>query len=365
MPHLTKSHQLFNNSFIPVLLLCLSLFVTSGALAQQKQDIYRIDKLVIDQSPEVRQQVTAKALETVVIRVTGRSESIEQLVIKQALIQAEQYLTQYRYESTDESITILGEQKPASRLILQFSQTAVQRLVQSANLAIWPEPRPPVLVWLAKQQGNKVLLASDSEELQKLRFAAEDRGLPIVTPLLDLEDRQNLSATRLWAMDENQIALASERYNAGATIAGRVSQDRQKTTIRVVLLQQNQRLYLNASGENVEAATSDLVSQLSRYFADTNAVVINEGSDAPSAFIQIENIDSFTDYANLLAYLNDLTVVANVIVSQLQDNTITVELKYNGRLENLWQTLEQSSQLSLISPLSTDSFNDRQYYRWK
>ena len=72
--------------------------------------------------------------------------------------------------------------------------------------------RRPLLLNRGQQPGNT----------QAMRDFAGARGLPIIFPVLDFEDRRSLSENIVWNLDEQAIAAASERYGADSILAGRL-----------------------------------------------------------------------------------------------------------------------------------------------
>src|SRR5690606_22276740 len=64
---------------------------------------------------------------------------------------------------------------------------------------------------------------TDDEPRQMLHEEAKRRGVPLILPLQDLEDRLALSARDLWSMDERAVRRASERYQADSVLVGRYS----------------------------------------------------------------------------------------------------------------------------------------------
>jgi hypothetical protein len=325
-----------------VLLVCLSLSVQ----AEKRVELYGISQLVLDQSLALRQQATFKGLETVLVRVSGSEQTLQHPLVKNALSQSTSYLNQYSYSSSDETITIAGERRPATQLLLQYSPSAIQRLLQSAQLRTWPENRPEILLWAASVKQGKQFLKNESEEIQSIKAAGDNRGLPLVTPLLDLLDRQQLSAARVWAFDENAIRDASTRYGADGVMAGRlssVSKNRWKGSF--ILLHKGQRTYLNSQGATAQQVAQQLIDQAANYFTGLDAIVLNDKQTAPSMTIEVNNIVDFDRYASLMTYLTDLPMIAGATVSRVDGGQVILQLRYNGSIDKLVTTLADSTVL--------------------
>jgi hypothetical protein len=341
-------------SIIAVLVMVV---LPSLSYAEKRVDLYTVSQLVVDQSLGLRQQATAKGLATVLVKVSGRQDTLEHPWVKEALIQATPYLKQYTYSSTAETITLAGSELPASRLLLQYSSSAIQRLLQSAQLATWPENRPEVLLWVASQQQGKRLLDGNATEVVAFKGAGTLRGLPIVLPSLDLLDRQTLPATRLWAMDESAIRKASVRYGADGVLAGRVNQaTANQWTANFLLINKNERHYFNANSTSAQRAAQQIIDQVSDYFSRRDGIVVNDEQSAQSLMIAVEGIETFARYAGLVNYLNDLPFIAGTTVTRVDGHQVILQLAYNGSEEKLLATLSASTVLE-SQPLVTDVTN--------
>lgn len=329
--------------------------LSSVTYAEKRIDLYTVSQLVVDQSLSLRQQATAKGLATTLVKVSGRQDTLEHPWVKAALAQATPYLKQYSYNSTNETITLAGSELPASRLLLHYSPSAIQRLLQSAQLATWPENRPEILLWVASEQQGKRLLNNASAEVLAMKTAGDLRGLPMVMPSLDLLDRQTLSATRLWAMDEGAICKASIRYGADGVLAGRFSQIAAgQWRANFLLIDHGERHYFNASNTSRQRVAQQVIDQVALYFASRDAIVVNDQQTAQSLLIAINNVTTFEHYAGLVNYLNDVPLIAGTTVTRVDGSQVILQLAYNGSEEKLLATLRTADVLE-SQPLEVEA----------
>ena len=108
-------------------------------------------------------------------------------------------------------------------------------------MPVWGPERPLTLLWVAVDDGvggRALLGANETTELgapttpqmtallttvrEEIVAAADERGLPIAWPLLDLEDLNAVTFTDVWGGFEDRIVAASTRYRADAVLIGRV-----------------------------------------------------------------------------------------------------------------------------------------------
>ncbi|MFT5116881.1 MAG: hypothetical protein ACI9NY_000405 [Kiritimatiellia bacterium] len=337
-------------------ILCL---FTGTVQAEKRIELYNVSQLVLDQSVGLRQQATTAGLAMVIVKVSGRRQALDHPLVKYALTASTDYLAQYSYGSTDETLTIVGDSRPAQRLILQFSASAIQSLLQAAQLPTWPDNRPEILLWLVSDKSvsgvkTKRLLDAQSEEVLAMKAAGTIRGLPIAMPLLDLRDRQKLSPARLWAMDESTIRHASSRYGSDGVLAGRltaVSNNLWKAS--VILVHKEKRLYFSSEAPTSSLAAQQIIDQAANYFSGLDAVVVNDESSAPSMIIAVNDVSSFGAYASLLKYLADLPSIVNTMVSHVNGDQLTLELSYNGSSAKLLSLLAASDLMLLVASVTT------------
>ena len=102
----------------------------------------------------------------------------------------------------------------------------IERMLADAQIPLWDSNRPSVLIWMALQDesGSRSLMTSDinNDIIEYIKDFADARGLPVLFPVLDFEDRRNLSEDLVWRLDEQAIRTASLRYGADSILTGRL-----------------------------------------------------------------------------------------------------------------------------------------------
>ncbi|ODS24985.1 hypothetical protein AB835_00315 [Candidatus Endobugula sertula] len=342
--------SLINGLFLLVVWILIYIVWVPEVQASRRVDIYSVSQLVLDQSKAIRQQAAATALSSVIIRVAGNTQVLNNPQIKQALGQASSYLLQYSYESTSQTITLAGDVRPARRLLMQFSAAKIQDLFKTVQLAIWPDIRPEVLLWVVADKQGRTLLDGQAEEVMLFKEAAVERGLPLSIPLLDLTDRQELSVRRLWALDESTIRNASSRYDSEAVLAGRVIENASGLwRASFIFLHNDQHLYFNASGINQQQVSRKIIGRVADYLSSFDAMVVSKDGTTPLMTMTVDNISTFASYMKLLTYLEALPAVASVAVRRVDGESIMLDLGYHGTLKKLLYTLDASNVLESVN----------------
>jgi len=329
-------------SFLAILLLCLSL----GARAEQLVDLYRVEVLVASQSPGERERAARDALRELVVRVSGDRSAAEQPGIKEALSRAQDFVYEFNYASSPETLTRDGRELPASRLVLKFSPVEIERLLRRAELAFWPARRPLVLIWLvARDQEQGLHRVTDPELQAQLRRRAEARGLPLILPLEDLEDRLALSPRQVWAWDEESVRQASERYAPDAILIGRYSPTSGGG------LRSDWQLYhslgnpsFDLRAQEPEQLMGAAIDRVADHFAERYAIVPRE--EGPGDIVmQVSGVHSFGDYKSVERYLEDLPMVRRLEFVSLDKERLMFRLVTEGELTGLISALERDRQL--------------------
>lgn len=314
---------------VGIWLLVMALF----AGARQPADLYTSRTLVLDQSSPVRERAAADALAEVFVRISGSREIVQSAAIRQALTNATTYLYEFEYSSTDETLKTTNGEQAAIRLSMKFSARRVDNLLKSEQLPYWPANRPDILLWAAHSDGagGQQFIANDAAAVAAFTRTATERGIPLVKPVFDLEDRLALPVSRLWALDTTAINRASDRYRTDAVLAGRfilLEQGRWRGSF--TLFYRSQATVFVAHDNNTAALAVQLIDQVADHFAAMFTSAVDGHSDADRLVLTVANVDSFAIYVQLLNYLEDLSMVQEVSLVEVAADKVTIALRYQG-----------------------------------
>ncbi len=301
---------------------------TPGAVAVEGQgDLYAATIPVASQDQGERQQAFRRAFEQVLIKASGNRTTPGHPVITKALAQPERYVAQFRYLGELEPSARYGESPTrALRLWTRFDAAAVRVLLRDANVPAWGQVRPSVLLWFALEQANgPVVFGADSSSrlTAVLEDAAAQRGLPLILPLLDLEDRSRLSASNLWAGFEEDILAASRRYQSEAVLVARAYHSlsgQWEARWRLFLAGSSSRDW-SARGAALEPLLEEGVHQAAGYIAE-RFLAVSRSTGADGIELVVGGINTLSDYAHILSYLEALEVVSSVQVEKLQGDQV-------------------------------------------
>jgi len=262
-----------------------------------------------------REAAFAAALGQVLVRMTGRRDAASAPELLPLLETAPRYAQQFRNPAPD-------------RLWVAFDGQALSRALAELGQPLWGSERPGTLVWLAVDAGAGVRFVVPSEpELDaeaalkdRLEAAARARGVPLVFPLMDAEDRSRASFAEVWGGFDDAIATASARYGVDAVLVGRLAAgdfDRGRWV-----------LYAGGDAQRWVGGVEESLDRVADGFAALYAVV---PSGRPSVVtLVISGVDSVEDYGRITRFLGQLTAVERVGVEQASGDTLVMRAALRG-----------------------------------
>lgn len=401
------SHAMFSvdyrNSY-RVLALALIALIFPIATGLQVADLYSHKIAVDNESNEERDRAITESFSAVVLKVTGDQRWLDHPAILQAARNAQDYVEAISYSSetilmevpaqpplndgqseVEESSLDDDELEPAStdsadtaealtltavdqRFInVDFAARLVNELLATEEIAIWNSNRPSVLIWMVLQDefGNRQLLSADNnfEIMGNIRTFAAERGLPVIFPVLDFEDRQNLSENEVWVLDEEVIRAASARYDADSILSGRLhfTAGGELVGLWQFIFQDNAETF-DGFDENLQAylysPLDRVTKQLAGYFA-----LVPEFGNQPVVRLRVEGIKNLSAYSALLSYVNNLGLVRRVSAAELNGEGLELSLSLFGNSDQLFDLISLDRDLLPIQS-SLERRDEFLHYRW-
>ena len=324
--------------------------VSAPALAQN-DNLYDALVPVAERSEAARQEATRNALGEVLVKVSGHSDTLKHSVIKEALQSATDLVQRYEYRTLP--LTRTGE-SPGLGLFANFQSSRVDDILRAADLPIWGKDRPLPLAWVAlSETGQIAVVNAEGTPLayRALRRRAGERGIGLVFPLLDIDDRLALNANQIQQFDHARIQQASQRYVPDAVLAGHVypsalndsvpawiscpdSLIKARQLVDACAWQGQWLLYL---GEDrwywayLEKEIDAVLAQGVNFMTDTLARRFAEPEAPPEMLtITIHGVSTLGDYATAQKYLRELSVVMDMQIIEVSSSRMKVRLKVRG-----------------------------------
>jgi hypothetical protein len=262
-------HSLLLMCAVVFTLVCAS-FVAS---ATQRIVVNEAKILVEDQSSRAQQKAAKQALREVFLKMSGSTESLSNPGVKAALSSPQSLLRSYRYSYEGSKTYYVAE----------FDSTKVGEILQREMLPLWGDRRPETLIWLAVQDDkeNKLIIdeSLDFPIAEALRTTAQERGLPLSLPLMDLTDNVNITTYDVWGRFVEPVREASRRYSVDNIIAARVYKNDSSFIPDLPNAEPNAGLNSN-SNSNGEASTQfeQMSDQTGEAYTDTDTNIDSDNN---------------------------------------------------------------------------------------
>jgi len=250
---------------------------------------------------------------------------------------------------------------------VQFSVPLIRQLLAAENIPVWGSNRPSVLVWMALQDttGQRKLLDRETgpEIIGIIRDFAEERGLPVIFPVLDLEDRRNLSADSIWAQDQLAIEAASDRYDPDSILAGRLlfTATGELVGLWQFLFMDEEHIfdgYDSSLDSYLEKPLARVAAELAGYFALTPY-----GQGEQSIRLRVDGIGSFSDYSALFDYVRAIGLVESAKLTTADGERIELLLDCRGGAEQLFNRIALDRELMPVQREESAGL-PLLHYRW-
>ena len=286
-----------------------------------------------------QQKAQQDALQLVLVRVTGSADPQQILALQESFPPAE-------------NLVLRLQSAPDNSLRVTFDGGLIERYLRSNRQTIWGADRPVTLVWLAVDwgQGEREIVAADTERdvaasarsidrnrqlRERVEQVAEFRGIPVIFPLQDTEDRQALGFGDIWGGFDELILEASRRYGASSVLVGRIDVN---DPLR------NRWTYYFGDDRLTWSGEPEQVTNL---VADELAMQFGVRGDAAleTYALTIDGVDSVLAYGNIQRMMDTLGVVEQFAVQSVDGQTIQYRVSVYGGIDRLSKALELSGML--------------------
>lgn len=351
------------NLFIVLLISFIGLW---GTVAQAVE-VHGIDTaniVVQDHSRQSLRKALPQALEQVLVKVSGNPDVITLPTVQNALPKIDNLVESYSYtERTNAS----GEQELNLQVV--FDNDAIKHLLRDAGQAIWGNNRPLTLVWLSVPEEMQTrILSNDSENplVASVKHFVEQRGIPIIFPSMDLEDRMNmnLSASRLPSRE--QLEKVARRYGVESVlVANVVSVNHGELIGEWELFLKGTPIEWQTSGTDINQVVINGVDRAVDMMVNRLATIESKSMQS-SVAMKITGVKNLNDYVHVVATLRQLAPITQVMVNDMSHNTLQLVVHTVSGKEGLIKALENVPLLTAETTSSTaaDSVQEDLFYHW-
>jgi len=330
------------NNFILGLSLCALLNVPVSGFAQTVNDFYRVEVAVNGRGQATRTQALQTALGNLLVKLSGQKKFLQQPEIKQQLSQAAKLVQSYVYESRPSAQGSL----PRSVLVVNFHPNDVNAFMQRVGVPNWGENRPLVLAWVNIKPKGWVSEEYNPNAAQLLSHAAKRRGLPLLLPLLDLEDLQQISGKTMLDLEREEALQSAERYKPDVVLFAQLNQQNNRWSSVWKAYTQTDFFSWEGQEASLQASLTTGIGHLTEQLAAQTQQANLATLPLETVTVHIDNVQSYQDYGRLVNYLKGLGVVQTIEPLQTSSTEIILQLQVRGGAKGLQQVTQLSRLLS-------------------
>jgi hypothetical protein len=305
--------------------------------------LYTGEVVVPSQSEADRNEALPEALIQVLQKLSGQREMLFSPALDEALASAERLLLSFRYQNVERTGPD-GATTRELRLIAQFMQTEVDRVIRQSGLPRWQQERPAVQIWVIIDEGSK-------RDLKPLEFgyaweSMEDiaamRGLPISWPELDEEEAQLVDMRLVWGGFTEYLVERGAPADGVAIIAAR--REGPEWTLRWNLAIGERQWSWRNSDQELMFALAQGIHKMTDQVSAINTIAASEQGES-RVDVTIGKLNSTEDYVDCLAYLQNLSIVTAVEVLGADPGRVHFQLQLNAASQFLAEAFERGSVL--------------------
>jgi uncharacterized protein len=295
------------------------------AAARDVAGLYAARVPVADRTPAELARSTRAALGEVLVKLTGERTAAREGASSRVLGQASKLVVKYAYQTVPGSSDLF--------LVAEFDERAVLDELAQRGVAVWGKERPDTLVWLVVDDGTQRHVPSSDEQGfvgEAIMAAADRRGIPVLLPLQDIEERQHLGQATDWAGITATVPALAARYATPAVLFGLVRHGAsgQWDADWQLAVDGEPRTWRH-SAETVQvlidAGIDTLSDALAQRYADPGML-----AQADTVALDIVGVDSAAAYARVVNYLGALDTVSNLFVVAVTPERLAIRFDARG-----------------------------------
>lgn len=335
----------------------VAMLMAHTAIAVRVSTIYQGEIPVAAQSDAVKKQVLPQALNQVFIKVTGNSKILDNETLKSHLKDANSLVQEFGYAASN---------NPAQPFLLtiQFDSEGINKILRDAAAPIWGMNRPLILTWIEHETTNhppEIIDSSSNNEIQSsLKQHANLRGVPIIFPVMDVSDLNQVSAHDIATADIPKLQNASKRYASDALLIAGVTQTTDGFSAQGKLVLANNQWDVSVSGKTLTETMSALMDKVADTLAQQLATVVTNAEQGKLE-IKVTGISQQDDFSQMMRYLQHLAPVSDVQIVEITGDNVTLNITLHSKRESFTQILALGNKLS---PVQNQSNDQLLVYQW-
>jgi len=355
--------------------LAVFLWIAGSVKAVEVKDLYLVKWPVAEQSKTARWKASLAGFKEVLVRKSGSRGILDSYEVQQAYRKVTDYLQRFEYVDQDSA-----DHEHPYIISLYYEPRLIDGLIKDAKMPLWGANRPVTILWIAVEENFQRRILTDtlhpSQSLNRqnsktptsntdenvdlaasIHKHAVRRGLPVISPLMDLEDELVVSISDIWGRFPSTILQASQRYSADSVLVGRVKQDGEQWTGDFTYINQSTQSSYQVFAEESSQVIAKMMDKLAELLC-SKYCVLEESGEKNQIVMNVSGVNNFKNFKLLENYLADLSGVKSASAVKINQQSVSFELVLLGQVESVIEDIRLSQKLVAEDPPKTTEVNE-------
>jgi len=306
------------------------------------EDLFTVELPVADQTTSLRLESFSEAFKQVVVKVSGSDDALRSPAFARPIKNSARYVKQFSYVTRKLAD---DEEMEAGNLFLSidFDQQLIEGLLREQNFPVWGRERPSSLLVISYDVNENIKLVSDDttpDLVDALDSAAAIHAVPVLFPLMDLEDIALVSIGDIASREYENIRTMARRYTPNALLVGRIvgrSGEGWQGDWEVRFADQIFKWTYKASSK--QAVIDQVIRHLAKILALEYALEDHRRVEQ-SLLLSVSELEGIDKLIRVQKYLESLNVVDSVQIAMISKDVVTYRLKLRNDPEDLQRLIE-------------------------
>jgi len=311
------------------------LLLPSFVKAIEVFDLYESTLFIEDKTRASRVDASKAALIKVIQKLTGKSEVNSHPSLRQAMRSISDYMLKYEYLETQDGDL---------QIKVKFESQKVEALVRDASLPLWGNRRPKITIWLAIEDGlrREFVTQESYPQLERLIYdTAQDWGVPVVVPLMDLEDRTKVGIAEVWGNFSEPVEIASMRYQAERVITARMFKPEGSDFWQLEWRYTDAQLFeSNQLVGDKQKVLIEMVNTFSEALFNQFALDPNKTYASASSILTVDKLSDFVTIERARRQLISISTVMEVDVIERSNDAVKFLVEHNSDVTDLVKAIK-------------------------
>jgi hypothetical protein len=289
-------------------------------------DLYTGEVFVESQQPSERKRALPLALKQVLQKLSGLRNFGEFPEVQPALRNAASIVVSFHYRKV-EFIHADSSLSNELRLVAQFQEAEVNKLLKILQLPLWPAERQVAEIWIVVDDGTgrRIMPVEYAYAWESMNEVAAARALPVSWPEPDEEGNYPADIQLLWGGYTEDIA----GVEGGAVLVVAARREGVEWSVRLNLDYAGQNWAWRHQDVDLQQALSDSMQEAVDLVVAANTIVAADQEKSLHE-LMVTGIGGADDYRRCLDYLQNLSVVDHVSVASASQGLVRFSLELNA-----------------------------------